>query len=355
MVAIADAGKTEKATPKKKEDERKKGNLFQSSDVTNAISILSLFFFLSIVGPIYFEYMKNHLTESLTSFSNIPDINQRTGAYYIGSFALNTLFMTLPLGLVASLIAVVLTAAQTRLFINFDQIKPKFSRLNPITGLKKILTLRSFINLVKSIIIIIIITYIIYTQIADNIPTILNMINISIKESLFWICNTIYNIVMKIALFMLGFGVLDYLYQWWEYERMLRMSKQEIKDEYKQTEGDPEIKGKIKERQKKISAMRMMDKVPLADVVIKNPTHYAVALKYNPKEDKAPVAVAKGKDYLALKIIEVAKQNNVTITENRPLARGLYETVEIGQEIPEEFYKVVADILAFIYNLKKGN
>jgi flagellar biosynthetic protein FlhB len=351
---IGDTGKTEKATPKKKEDERKKGNIFQSIDITTAISVLGLFFTIRILGSLFFEFMKGQITSSLTSFEQIPELTQRTASYYIGNFAINTLLMILPLGIIASLIAIILTAAQTKLFINFDQIKPKFSRLNPLSGLKKIFTLKSLVNLFKSIILIIVIGYIIYTQVIDSIPYILKMINLNILYSLYWICDTIFGIVVRIAMFMMGFGLLDYFYQWWDYERQLRMTKQEIKDEYKQTEGDPEVKGKIKERQRKMSAMRMMEKVPTANVVIKNPTHYAVALKYNPKEDKAPVAVAKGKDYLALKIIEVAEKNNIIVTENRPLARGLYEAVEIDQEIPEEYYKAVADILAFIYNLKKG-
>jgi flagellar biosynthetic protein FlhB len=148
---MAESGKTEKATPKKKEDERKKGNIFQSTDITNALSVLGLFFFIRISASFFFEYMEKQIADSLTSFEQIPDLTQRTASYYIGNFSLNTLLMILPVGIVASLIAVILTAAQTRLFINFSPLKPKFSRMNPLSGLKKIFTLRSLVNLIKSI------------------------------------------------------------------------------------------------------------------------------------------------------------------------------------------------------------
>jgi flagellar biosynthetic protein FlhB len=181
----------------------------------------------------------------------------------------------------------------------------------------------------------------------------INMPLARLEETIVWVAKIVYNTIIKISVIMLIFGAADYLYQWWSYEREIMMTKQEVKDEYKRLEGDPHIRGRIKEIQRKMSLMRMMHKVPSADVVIKNPTHYAVALKYEPKKDIAPVVIAKGKDHVALKIIEIAEKNNVYITENRPLARGLYEAVDINQRIPEEFYKAVAEIIAFIYKLKK--
>ena len=151
---------------------------------------------------------------------------------------------------------------------------------------------------------------------------------------------------------LIVFGIIDYLYQWWEYERGLRMTKQELKEEYKQVEGNPETKSRIKQKQRQISLRRMMHEVPTADVVITNPTHYAVALKYDAKINDAPVVIAKGQDYIALKIKEIAKNSGVEIVENKELARTLFNTVDIGQAIPPELYQAVAEILAFIYNLK---
>ena len=150
-----------------------------------------------------------------------------------------------------------------------------------------------------------------------------------------------------------GLAIFDYVYQWWDYEKNLRMSHQELKEEYKQTEGDPQIKGKIRDRQQQMSRQRMMQKVPNADVVIRNPTHYAVAIQYDPEKNSAPVVVAKGADTLALRIVAVAEEHGVYVTENRPLARGLYESVDLDREIPEKFYKTVAEVLAFVYSLRK--
>ena len=148
-------------------------------------------------------------------------------------------------------------------------------------------------------------------------------------------------------------AIFDYVYQWWDYEKNLRMSKQEIKEEYKQSEGDPHVKGQIKERQQQMSRKRMMQSVPEADVVIRNPTHYAVAIQYDADQHSAPVVVAKGADALALRIVQIAEEAGVHVMENKPLARGLYETVDIDREIPEKFYQAVAEVLAFVYSLKK--
>jgi flagellar biosynthetic protein FlhB len=173
-----------------------------------------------------------------------------------------------------------------------------------------------------------------------------------VENGIAYLGDMIMTIVSTSAAVFVVLAALDYFYQWWDYEKNLRMTKQEVKEEYKQTEGDPQIKGQIRERQRKQAQARMMQNVPKADVIIRNPTHYAVAIKYNPDEDRAPVLLAKGADKLALRIIREAEKYNIAITENRPLARGLYEAVEIDQEIPSEFYQAVAEVLVFVYNLK---
>ena len=175
----------------------------------------------------------------------------------------------------------------------------------------------------------------------------------SIGATLAFIGDSLMTLVNTVGIIFLVVGVFDYLYQWWDYEKNLRMSKQEIKEEYKQSEGDPQVKGKIKEKQRQMASMRMMQKVPEADVIIRNPTHYAVAIKYDPEKDRAPVVVAKGADHVAFRIIEIGEKNGVHITENRPLARGLYEAVEIDMEIPAKFYQAVASILAVVYKMNK--
>ena len=186
----------------------------------------------------------------------------------------------------------------------------------------------------------------------DKLAQIVSLFDVDIKVAVVYLCSAIYSVVITIAVVFIFLGILDLAYQWWEYEKNLKMTKQEIKEEYKQMEGDPQIKGKIKQKQREMSQARMMQEVPNADVVIRNPTHFAVAIKYDIEENNAPVVVAKGMDIIALKIIEIAEENKVVLTENRPLARALYENVEIGQEIPQEFYHEVAEVLAFVYDLK---
>jgi len=350
---LADSGKTEKATQKKRQDERKKGNVFQSKDVSSALGLLVITFLLKLVISPALGFINSIITNSFNDISDITELTVQSIATLIAQYTIKALILIISFGLAAALIAVALSGAQTRFIFSAKKLKPQFSRINPVTGFQKILSLRSLVELIKSLVKIIIISAVLYTQIKASTNTVLKLPLLSTVEAMGWVGDTIYNIVMNISMYMALFAIADYLYQWWEHEKELRMTKREIKDEYKQTEGDPQIKSKIKDVQRKMAAMRMMKKVPTADVVIKNPTHFAVALRYKPPKDKAPIVIAKGMDYLALKIIEIAEQNGIEITENRPLARGLYESVELDRPIPDEFYKPVADILAFIYKLKQ--
>jgi len=351
---MANSGKTEKATPKKREDERKKGNIFQSKDVIHALGLIAItFIFKLIISPILL-FIKSILKDGISKASLLSDLTVTVTMNLIVEFVINILIIIAPIGIIIGLISFILGGIQTQFLFNVKKLKPKFSRLNPISGMQKIFTLRSLVELLKSLIKVVIIASVLYSQINFRLSEVVQLPALQLSDAMSWIGNTIYDITIKIAMYMAIFAVADYFYQWWEHEKELKMTKQEIKDEYKQTEGDPQVKSRIKDVQRKMATMRMMKKVPQADVVIKNPTHYAIALKYNPPKDKAPIVIAKGKDYLALKIIEIAEKNGVQVTENVPLARGLYAAVEVDRQIPEEFYKPVADILAFIYKLKKS-
>lgn len=230
---------------------------------------------------------------------------------------------------------------------------PKFSRLNPIEGFKKMFSLRGIIELLKSLAKIIVLGYIIWLQFRDEFWSFPRLIDMEPLQAMAFTGNMVLEIAKSAALVMVFVAAADYFYQWWDYEKNLRMSKQELKEEYKQTEGDPQVKGKIRERQQAQARQRMMQKVPGADLVIRNPTHYAVAIQYDPERNNAPVVVAKGADSLALRIVAVAEENGVFVTENKPLARGLYEAVDLDREIPDRFYQPVAELLAFVYSLKK--
>lgn len=229
----------------------------------------------------------------------------------------------------------------------------KAERIDPMKGLKKIFSMRSFVELLKSLIKITIVLYVIYSVIKKELFLMPRMMDMTFGQSLSKTGSIIMSIVTKAAIAFIFVAGADYLYQWWQYEKNLRMSKQEIKDEYKQTEGDPQIKSRIRAMQQQRAKQRMMQSVPSADVIIRNPTHYAVAIKYDQDKGSAPRVIAKGADSLALRIIAVAEENDVYVMENKPLARALYESVDLDREIPERFYRAIAEVLAFVYSLKK--
>jgi flagellar biosynthetic protein FlhB len=355
MARASAEDKTEKATPKKREDERKKGNVFQSADVVSALSIFVVFLALRLEFPYLYSYLYNFMHSYLSRAGIVATLDSLSSLDVIREFWFAILLTCAPV-LIASLLAAVLaTGIQTKFKISGEQIKFKFSNISLFQGFKRLFSLRSIVELIKSIIKTIAIGYIMYLQIKKVFESCASMMSNDIDQSCLQIVNDIMDMVIQMTLVFLAIAAADYFYQWWDYERRLRMTKEEIKNEAKQAEGDPQIKGKIREQQRSIARMRMMQKVPEADVVIKNPTHYAVAIKYDPenKKQKAPIVVAKGKGYIALKIIAIAEDNKVTVTENRPLARALYQSVKVGREIPGQFYQAVAEVLAFVYNLKK--
>ena len=215
------------------------------------------------------------------------------------------------------------------------------------------ISLRSFIEILKNIIKITVIGVVVYNIIIKNLASIPRLMQFDILNAIKFVFDVIMSTVNSVIIYFAAIAVIDYIYQWWEYEKNIKMTKQEIKDEYKNVEGNPEIKGKIKERQRKMSTMRMMQRVPEADVIIRNPTHFAIAIKYDENSNRAPVVIAKGQDNIALKIIQKAVDYKIHIIENKPLARALYSKVELNHEIPFEYYEPIAEILAWVYKLKE--
>ena len=345
--------KTEKATPKKRTDQRKEGNIFQSKEVSLAISLIVTFSAFSLL----YSVIEKTLTKSIKYFFSLVGTMD-----YLKKSEVSPLFITgikdfaiaaMPMLLIALLIAILAGIVQTKGLVTFKLLKPKFSRLNPINGIKNMISLKGLMELLKSIIKIVILFFIIYTCLVDEVVKFPKMIDMPIENAAPAIGKMLWNISFRVMIAFACVAVLDYMFQRWEYEKKLRMTKQEVKEEYKMTEGDPKIKGQIKQKQQAMSRQRMMQAVPEANVVIRNPTHFAVALKYDPEHNSAPVIVAKGEDYLALKIIEIAQEHDIPIMENKPLARALYAEVDINTEIPSEFYNSVAEVLAFVYSLKE--
>ena len=238
---------------------------------------------------------------------------------------------------------------QTRFNVSFTPLKPKFSKLNPLKGIKNMFSLKRVVELIKNLLKIILLLVLLYDILMDDAIQVARMVDMPPINSAAFMMSMVFSLVMKVCLAFTVVAFFDFLYQRWEYERDLKMTKQEVKDEFKQTEGNPQIKGRIRSLQRQMVMSRMIQKVPQADVIIRNPTHYAIALKYDPNVNGAPMVLAKGQDELALRIIKVGEENGVFITENRPLARALYESCELDREIPAEFYGAVAEILVYIY------
>lgn len=345
--------KTERATPRKKDDERKKGNIFQSKDLTTAVSLLAMVFILKLGGGLLFGTMERVLREGCLSMATIDQLGPRGATEILSGFSINLALILLPITGAAMLVGFLVTGVQTRFLITPSLLGPKLSRINPMSGLKNMFSMKTMVELLKSMLKVVIIGGILYADLTNKMPTITLSPLVGPTSSMQWIAGSAFDVTVRITVFMAIFAAFDYIYQWWDYEKRLRMTKEEVKEEHKRLEGDPNIKGRIRSIQRRMAQMRMMHKVPTADVVIRNPTHYAVALKYDPGKFASPVVVAKGMNLVALRIVKVAEEHGVYVTENRPLARGLYEAVDLDKQIPEQFFKPVADIIAFLYKLKK--
>lgn len=345
--------KTEKATPKKREDERKKGNIFQSKDIITVAVIAVSFYTLKAWMPYIYKFLTEFQKKYYYYIGTVTSINS---TFAVGVFEdiLEILLMCAGiLFFVIILVSIISTGIQTKFLFSMKALKPKFSKLNPIKGMKNVISLKGLVELLKNIFKIVIIGIVLVTTIYKVINVFPTLIYMDLLSGITFTFDLVMKIINNVIIYFLAISSVDYLYQWWNYEKNIKMSKQDIKDEYKNLEGDPQIKGKIRQKQKAMSAARMMQKVPEADVIIKNPTHFAVAIKYDVEKLNAPIVVAKGKDSLALRIIKTANDNGVCVIENRPLARALYAAVDLDHEIPVEYYEAIAEILAWVYKLKQ--
>lgn len=344
--------KTEKATPKKRRDERKKGNIFQSKDVVTVFSILAVFYAIKFIFPFVYNTVSSFLIKYILKIYAIKDMTVDL-AKDMTIDATITILMTIgPIMLIAMLVGIIASGVQTKFLVAYDSMKFKFSRMSFGKGLKRLFSMRSIVELLKSMIKVTVICFVLYNNFMGLARDLPGLMDNTIISGIMFIFDSIMTLVIQITIVFGAISGFDYLYQWWDYEKNLKMSKQEIKEEYKHMEGDPQVKGKIREKQRQMAQGRMMQAVPTADVIIRNPTHYAIALRYDIEKDDAPVVVAKGKDLVALKIIEIATEHKILMTENKLLARALYETVEPNRPIPPEFYTVLAEIMAWAYSKK---
>lgn len=349
--------KTEPATPKKLREARDNGQVSKSKEMGMAIELIVLFLTLRVVI--------SGLGESLLSgfyliYTKIPDIvaegSVTMSGVLSGSIMNNILLLILricaPFLILGFLSVVLVNILQIGFKITTKPMQPKLSKLNPLNGFKRIFSKDALFELAKSMGILLVMGYVAYTSLMDQKDLIFLIYDIPLMQVILMVGSIVIDIGLKISYVYLVIAFVDLIYQKRKFNEDMKMTKQEVKDEYKNIEGDPEIKGRQRARMREASQRRMMQSLPTADVVITNPTHLSVAIKYDADANKAPVVIAKGENYMAFRIREVAKENKIEIVENKPLARMLYTNVDIGAEVPPELYQAVAEVLAFVYNLK---
>ena len=351
------AEKTEQPTQKKLDDARKEGQVAKSQEIATAFSLLALFVIIRVIYPFLGT---NFQTLFERVYNNIPNVARTYDGMlpiaYIRSILSNailTMFlMSAPFFIVAFIIAFVSDLVQVGFKPTAKPLQPKLSKLNPISGMKKIFSARKLFDFLKSILKLAVMAVVIYSFFTGRTESLFLLYDMPLKQAIGLMGNLIIDLGFRIAAAYMIIAFIDLIYQRRKFNKDMMMTKKEVKDEYKNSEGDPQVKGAQKRRMMEASRRRMMQQLPQADVVITNPTHYAVAIKYDADEADAPVVVAKGADYLAQKIKEIAKDNKVEIVENKPLARMLYANVEVGEMVPPELYKAVAEVLAYVYHLQ---
>lgn len=349
--------KTEEPTSKKLEDARKEGQVAKSKEVTSAFEMLAAFvmirFLVEYMGTVFVGNMQS-IYSQIPAYVKLYDGHIQTQTFrmlFVNSL-LRILQIIAPFLLAGFLVAFITNLLQVKWKLTTKPLQPKFNKLNPVNGFKRIFSANSLVELLKSALKLTLIGYVVYDYLKKNMPPIYMLYDVSLNQGIAQIGMLVINLGIRISLFYMLIAAADFAYQKIKFKNDMKMTKQEVKDEYKNQEGDPQIKGKQRQRMMEASRRRMMQQLPEADVVITNPTHYAVAIKYEPELYDAPYVVAKGADYLAQKIKDVAKENHIEIVENKPLARMLYANVDVGSVVPPELYQAVAEVLAFVYHLK---
>ncbi len=349
--------KTEQPTAKKLRDARNDGQVAKSQEVGHAAGLMALFILIRVMYPYLadnfsgmFRYVYGQIPEFIVMHDGyLPFQNIRT---VLNQALLRILLIALPFLATALLIALVCNITQVGWKITTKPLQPKLSKLNPIKGFKKIFSTRKIFELIKAIAKIAIIAIVVYVYFRGYTASVFTLYDMPLSQAVGLLGNTIVEVGLRIAAVYIVIAAADVVYQRRKFRKDMMMTKQEVKDEYKNTEGDPQIKGQQRRRMQQASMRRMMQELPQADVVITNPTHYAVAISYDAEKYDAPRVIAKGEDYLAQRIKDIAKENDIEIVENKPLARMLYANVDVGDFVPPELYQAVAEVLAFVYHLK---
>ena len=345
--------KTEVPTEKKRRESREEGQVAFSKELSSAALLAGIVLTLVATSPIILDAMRQLMSQIFRDLAQSEELSIDSIFTLSGEILSIILPAFAPFAAVIIFAGIFASVLQVGVLITFKAISPKFNKISPLTGLKRLFSSQSLADFLKSMAKLIIVGFVGYLTYIDKI-TELNGLSVSTPESiLIYNFTVVAEVAGKIVLALVAIAIFDYFYQRWHHEQQLMMTKQEVKDETKQTEGDPQLKARIRQIQREMSNARMMQEVPKADAVIVNPTHFSVAILYDRDVMTAPEVIAKGADHLALRMRTVARENNVPILERPELARDLYANVEIGDDIPERFYKAIAEILAFVYRLRK--
>ncbi len=348
-----DQERTERATPRKREEARKKGQVARSREVVSAAVLSACLICLYFQASGTMERLMNMMRSAFRR-SIAVTLNADTVPALFSQTVLEVLILLAPLFLTVVLAGLAANTFQVGFQITAESVTPKLSKINPLEGFKRLFSLQSLMELVKSVMKLAIVGFVAYLSVRSELGQIIPLMDQSTPDIIRFIGRMSFRILATTCVILAVLAILDYAYQRWEHERNLRMSRQELKDETKETEGDPLIKSRIRRIQQEMARKRMMAAVPKADVVITNPTHLAVAIQYDPERMAAPTVVAKGRGFVAATIREVAERSGVPVIENKPVAQVLYKMVDVSGVIPENLYKAVAEILAFVYRLREN-
>lgn len=353
MFAFSEAGeKTEQPTSKKLLDSKKKGQVAKSQDLNAAIILLVCAILMALIANSSIEKICGFLYTCFTEYIHY-DLNDSMMRSLFGIYMYNFFRVTGMTFAIVMVMGVTANLVQSGFLFSIEPLKPSLNKLNPIEGFKNLFSKRALFNLLKTLLKFIFIGVVAFDFVKDNIDKILAASGVGIYGLFPFIKDIIFQLTVRVIAIMLLLGILDFVFQKYDYKKRLRMTKHEVKEEWKQSEGDPMIRSKRKQKQREISMNRMMAAVSDATVVVTNPTHLAIALRYEETIDEVPIVVGKGADYVAGKIREAAKENKIPIIENKPLAQVLYKQVDLGEEVPPSLYQAVAEILAIVMKIKK--
>ena len=344
--------KTEEATPKRREDSRRKGQVARSAELSSVAILLAGLLALTALSSYMFGRLQNFVAELLTESVDIH-LGPLTVLPYLMRWGWEFINVVWPMVSLLVAAALAINYAQVGVLFTPKPLEPKWNRISPMSGLKRIFSGRGLVELAKGLFKIGVVAYLTYWTVLSEMAQMVLFVDMEVGQILDVSGSLILTLGIRIALLLLIMAALDYAFQRWEYEKGLRMTRQEVKEEYKQQEGDPQVRARIRALQRDQSRQRMMDDVGTADVVVTNPTHVAVALRYDPQSSSAPMVVAKGQRLVAQRIKELARESGVPMVENKPLARALFKSVQIGEQIPDELFKAVAEVLAFVFHLKR--